>query len=409
MIKILYTTPEIMHPAAGGPYLRVENSIKALSKISELHIISRAPKSFMGGDEAEVFYKKIAKFFYYAPSLAKKSANKNLKYRIEKMFGLIKHSNLIDLDAKYIIDYAKKNKINIIWFGYGNISYDLMKKIKELKPSLKLICDTDSVWSRFLLRELPYVNDEGRKEAILKEGQNKEQEEADWVNFCDVTTAVSEVDAQYYRDLATEPHRIKLFSNVIDLDSYKIKLQPPENFKRLNIYIAGTFWKESPMEKATRWVIDDILPIVRKSVPNIHFYIIGRDSDMIMADIKDENISITGRLDSVLPYLFNAKVALVPLKFESGTRFKILEAAACNIPIVSTTLGAEGIPIENGKNILIADEAQEFADAIIKVIQNPVFAENMAEKLKKYIEENYSIQKHSKEAQEIIEYISKDL
>ncbi len=133
--------------------------------------------------------------------------------------------------------------------------------------------------------------------------------------------------------------------------------------------------------------------------------ILGRASDTTLADIKDDNITITGQLDSVLPYLFNANVALVPLKFESGTRFKILEAAACDIPIVSTILGAEGIPVADGENILIADEAQDFANAIIKVIENPVFAKKMANNLKLYIEQNYSIDKHAKEAEDIIRFV----
>lgn len=407
MEKILYTTPELMYPAAGGPYLRVQNSIKALNKISELHLISRATKEFMGGEVAENFYRGLCKEFSYSPSAIPKK--KDLKYRLRKIFLGKKATDPVNMDADFIIKYAKENNIKIIWFGYGNISYDLMKKIKETAPELKLICDTDSVWSRFVLRELPYVTDESRKEQILKEGKKKEQEEAEWVNFCDVTTGVSEFDAQYYQGLTKDKDKVKVFSNVIDLDTYKNKENPPEDFKKPNIYLAGTFWKEAPMEVAARWVINEILPIVRKEIPEIHFYIIGRDSDSILSDIKDENITITGRLDSVLPYLYNTNAALVPLKFESGTRFKILEAAACNIPIVSTTLGAEGIPIKNGENILIADEAQSFAEAIIKVVKEPEFAKNMADNLRNYVEENYSIAKHAKEAQEIIEYVLKKI
>lgn len=403
MTKILYTTPELMHPAAGGPYLRVENSIKALNKISELHIISRASKEFIGGNIAEDYYKNLSKSFSYTPSLAPKK--KDLKYRFRKIFFGKQSLDSTNIDAEYIVKYAKKNNIEIIWFGYGNISYDLMKKVKELAPNLKLICDTDSVWSRFVLRKLPFVKDETEKKQIKFEGEKKEQEEADWVNFCDVTTAVSEIDADYYKSIAKNTDKIKVFSNVIDLDTYKEKKVPPENFKTPNIYFAGYFGPDSPTDVAARWVIYDILPIVKRTIPNIHFYILGRASDTTLADIKDENITITGQLDSVLPYLCNADVSLVPLKFESGTRFKILEAAACNVPIVSTTLGAEGIPIKNGENILIADEAENFAEAIIKIIQNPTYAKDMANNLKKYVEENYSIEKHAKEAQEIIKYI----
>ena len=159
------------------------------------------------------------------------------------------------------------------------------------------------------------------------------------------------------------------------------------------------------MELAARWVISDVLPLVKVKIPHVHLYLIGNNSDNVLKDIKDENITITGRLESVLPYLCNASVSIVALKFESGTRFKILEAGACSVPIVSTTLGAEGIPVKNNENILIADDANDFADAIVKVLQNPIDAKSMAKNMKKYIEENYSIDKHMREAKEILNYL----
>jgi glycosyltransferase involved in cell wall biosynthesis len=172
------------------------------------------------------------------------------------------------------------------------------------------------------------------------------------------------------------------------------------------MYLAGTFWSKSPMEEAARWTIEEVLPIIKKTYPDIHFYIIGQGSDKILSDIKDENITVTGKLKSVLPYLCNSDVSLVPLMFESGTRFKILEAAACGIPIVSTVLGAEGINITNGQNILIADESQEFADAVLKILSDKAFAEELALNCKKFIQKNYSIEKLVNEAEEIIEYLT---
>ena len=121
-----------------------------------------------------------------------------------------------------------------------------------------------------------------------------------------------------------------------------------------------------------------------------------------MEDISKKNITVTGQLTSVLPYLRNANVALVPLKFESGTRFKILEAGACNIPIVSTTLGAEGIPVTNSENILIADEPEQFANAIIRLINDEKFSSKISNNCKNLIYESFSIQKNIKEAKEII-------
>jgi glycosyltransferase involved in cell wall biosynthesis len=271
---------------------------------------------------------------------------------------------------------------------------------------MKMICDTDSVWSRFILRELETLNDESRKNIIKENGRKKEIEEKEWSEFMDMTTAVSEVDAEYYKSIAKDSNRVKLFSNVLDLNEYLIKPKPPVNIKKPCMYLAGTFWRGSPMEQAARWVIHDVLPIIIKTIPGIHFYIVGIDSDKILADINDPNITVMGKLYSVLPYLCNADVSLVPLKYESGTRFKILEAGACGIPIVSTTLGAEGIPVTHGYDILIADEPEEFAESIVKIITDKQLSNKLSNNCKDLIQKNYSVNSLMDEANEIINYLT---
>ncbi|PKP62181.1 hypothetical protein CVT91_00245 [Candidatus Atribacteria bacterium HGW-Atribacteria-1] len=396
MNKVLFTTPILEHPAAGGPQLRIENSIKALSRIAELHIVSRKSIDLIGGAKAQKFYEKYCVKFLYAPTAIRFSINRYLR-KLQKIWR-----SLFNFDDKFIINYCEQNDIDIIWFGYGNISFDLIRKIKTKRPDIKVICDTDSVWSRFILRELPYEEDAHRRLKIEKDGKAKQKEELLSVNLCEVTTAVSEVDAQYYRSLSKDPERIKVFSNVIDIEEYHKKPPLPENLKRPAIYLAGTFWKKSPMEKGARWVIEKVLPIIKKSIPEIHFYIIGRNSDTVLTDINASNISITGKLDSVLPYLCNADVAIVPLKFESGTRFKILEAGACSIPVVSTTLGAEGIPVSHEKDILIADNPNSFATAIIKLIKDKEFALKLGKNLHELIANEFSVKSLENEAKNIL-------
>lgn len=243
-MKILFTTPEIKHPPVGGPYLRIENSIKALNQVSELHLVARASKESMGGDRAEKFYKRHCKRFSYSPSFVDED-KKSFFYKISAIFQG-KNTSEKKSESDFIIDYAKKNKIGIIWFGYGNISYELMKEIKAKAPELKLVCDTDSVWSRFVLRGLPYARSNEERSRIEADGVQKEKEEADWVKFCDVTTAVSEVDAEYYQSLTQEKDKIKLFSNVIDLANYQKKLPPTKQFQGTQYLFCRIFWTQQP-------------------------------------------------------------------------------------------------------------------------------------------------------------------
>ena len=429
LMKILFTTPVLEHPAVGGPALRITNSIKALNRISQLHIISRVSADALGGACAENYFKSICHRLIYTPSVDTgrtfffKLANfrirtKKLPFKVinlpfwsfNKIYNFavsFLNQRFMD-DVRFIKSYAVKNKINVIWFGYGNISFELMRDLKKALPETKMVCDTDSVWSRFVLRELELEQDPLQVKDITAKGHAKEAEEKSWVKFMDVTTAVSEVDAEYYRSIAPDSTTIKVFSNVIDLEMYKDPPPPPAGFKKPCMYLAGSFgYYHSPMDRAARWVFREIFPLIKKQIPQMHFYIVGKGSESLLKYINDASVTITGRLGTVLPYLCNADVALVPLKFESGTRFKILEAGACGTPIVSTTLGAEGIPVTHGNDILIADTPVEFANAIIKLVQKKSFALSLAQKCKKLVEAKYCVEHLAKEGREIVAYLQR--
>lgn len=407
--KILFATPILQHPPMGGPYLRIENSIKALSRISDLYLYYRGsiytPVSSIGMP----FYKEYCTDIYTAPFTNNKGYERFIKLATNRLGrGVIKR-NVFDeseRDFKHLLSIAETLKVDLIWLGYGNISYPLLKYIKE-NSDYKVVLDTDSVWSRFVLRGLPYADSDDARKRIEAEGRAKEEEELWGTQLADITTAVSEVDREYYQSLVKDKRdigKVMVFSNVIDLGEYK-KRPLNKEIKRPAVYLAGSFGKGSPMEEAARWVIEKVLPRAWSEYPDLHFYIIGRDSETVLSDITDPKVTILGTVQSVLPYLCNIDVALVPLKFESGTRFKIMEAAACGIPIVSTTLGAEGIPVMHEKDILIADSPEDFAAAIINILRNKKIALKLAGNCLKLIEKKYSVEAAAKEAEEILAYL----
>jgi len=148
--------------------------------------------------------------------------------------------------------------------------------------------------------------------------------------------------------------------------------------------------------------------LLHKKFTNLHFYIVGRNSRKEFGRYEGTHITVTGKLNSILPYLVHADVALVPLKFESGTRFKILEAGACNTPLVSTTLGAEGIPVVDGEHILIADDPQKFALAIEKIINNQDLKKKITTNCFNLVKNNYGINNLISEANKILKYLKND-
>lgn len=405
-MNVLFTTPFCLaYPAVGGPHLRMENSIKALFNVCDLHVVSRVPKYQMGGDAGENHFRKFCKNFCYSPSVSGLSGNRYFR-RLQRTISIFR-PNEIDVDAGFLLDYVDRNGIDVVWFGYGNVSYPLIKKVKQMRPGLKVVCDTDGVWSRLVLRELPFESDLNRQKDIEREGKEKEREEKEGVNIADITTTVSEIDADYYREAAVDPARVMIFSNGIDVTNYEKRPPPPHDFKRPSIIMAGSFYNSlSPMVRGAHWVLDEILPLIKKEIPDIHLYFVGRGSKENMASVQRADVTSTGTLPTVLPYLCNADVAIVPLKFESGTRFKILEAGAARVPIVSTTLGAEGLPIADGEGILLADDAHTFAAAIVKVIKDPEFAAKLTMNCFDFIDDNCSLKSLEREAVQVLKRLS---
>ena len=406
---VLYTTPVLQHPSLGGPTLRVENSIKALSQISDLYIYSRVPLDKMGGVDGLSFYQKYCQQFYFSPD-----TNKILRF-IERCINFVGKrmllhpifnigSGLARADFGHLLKIADSIQPDVIWLGYGNISYSLLNDIKN-RSNFKVVVDTDSVWSRYLIRRSLYARNGQERAKLNQMGEAKKEEERLGTPLADITTAVSEIDADYYRPLAKNPMQIMRFSNVIDFGNYQQAPAAPDNIKKPSIYLAGTFWRGSPMEDAARWVIRDIFPLIQQQIPGIHIFIAGQGSDIVLSDVKDPHITVLGKLPSVLPYLCHTNVALVPLRAESGTRFKILEAGACGIPVVSTVLGAEGIPVTHRKDILIANEPERFANAVIEFIENRGFASELAKNLKCLVQKQFSIPSLVYEGQLILDHI----
>lgn len=411
--KLLFATPVLHHPPIGGPTLRIENSIKALSRISDLYLYIRIGEKHIGGREATRFYKKISKGVIYSPHVKPNSPSQIFLKRLFNYISMkVLKRKIFDIyypggceDYEDILVFARKLKPDAIWLGYGNISYPLLNFLKE-NSNYPIILDTDSVWSRFVLRGLPFAKNESEIDKIRQEGKAKEIEEAWGTRLANITTAVSEIDAEYYRALATKPNQIMLFSNVIDLDSYK-NIPPKDNsISNPNIYLAGTFWPGSPMEEAARWVIEKILPTLLKSLESIQLNILGYGSDRVLKDIDHDNVNVLGKVDSVLPYLCHADIILVPLKFESGTRFKILEAGACSKAVVSTTLGAEGIPVVDGEHIMIADSPDDFSKAILQLLKDQKLRDQLGKNLNKLIGENYSLANLENEGKFILNSIA---
>jgi glycosyltransferase involved in cell wall biosynthesis len=126
-----------------------------------------------------------------------------------------------------------------------------------------------------------------------------------------------------------------------------------------------------PNEDAAIWFVSEIFPIVRAHVQDASIVLVGKASPRVEALNDVEGVEVVGEVPAMTPFLASADVMVAPLRVGGGTRIKILEAFASGIPVVSTSIGCEGLDVEAGVHLDIADDAQKFATSVIGLLQDP--------------------------------------
>jgi glycosyltransferase involved in cell wall biosynthesis len=120
-----------------------------------------------------------------------------------------------------------------------------------------------------------------------------------------------------------------------------------------------------PNVDAVLWFAAEVLPLLQARLPGVRLQVVGRNPHARLEPLRtNPAIEITGAVDAIRPWLWNAGLCVIPLRVGGGTRFKALEAMACALPVVSTPLGVEGLGVAQGRELLLAEGAQDFADAV---------------------------------------------
>lgn len=144
-------------------------------------------------------------------------------------------------------------------------------------------------------------------------------------------------------------------------------------------------------EDAILHFIDVILPRIRRDVPSVSFTVVGRNPSARLRGVADRaRVRVTGTVDDIRPYVAEAAVFVVPLRIGGGTRLKIFEALAMGKAVVSTTIGAEGLPLVPGEHFLSADDPAEFARAVVSLLQDPMRRSALGAAGRRLVEERYS-------------------
>ena len=191
-------------------------------------------------------------------------------------------------------------------------------------------------------------------------------------NVCarfDQVVAVSADDAEIMqREYGI--HAVADVPTGVDTDYFRPSGKEPPDANNL-VFTGSMDWL--PNEDAIRYFTEQIFPRVKQAVPAATLTVVGRNPYPSLVELseRDPSVTVTGRVDDVRPYMERAAAYVIPLRIGGGTRLKVYEAMAMEKPIVSTSVGAEGLPVQNGTELLFADTPEAFADAVVRVLKNP--------------------------------------
>jgi glycosyltransferase involved in cell wall biosynthesis len=187
--------------------------------------------------------------------------------------------------------------------------------------------------------------------------------------------AVSDVDRRALAELAGRPVPIRTAPISVDAASMTPRAGTPSTPALL--FLGGLHWP--PNAEALVFFVQDIWPLVRRARPDATLTVVGRaDRPVAERCRRAPGVTLTGWVEDIEPYVRRSRALVVPMRAGSGMRVKILEAMSRGVPVVSTSLGCEGIDVRSGEHLLVADDPERFADAVLQVMADDDLAASLA-------------------------------
>ncbi len=203
----------------------------------------------------------------------------------------------------------------------------------------------------------------------------------------DAVLAVSQEDKTALEEAAGQELDIHVIPIAIDTD--EVTVIERESAPLHILHIGTMYWP--PNIDGVLWFAHEVYPLIRQQRPDVCFDIVGAQPPQEIVALNGDRtgINVTGYVADPTPYLQRAALMVVPLRAGGGMRVKILNALAQGIPIVSTTLGCEGIEVVPGESILVADEPADFADAVLRLLDDAELAAELAADGRRLAEKKY--------------------
>jgi glycosyltransferase involved in cell wall biosynthesis len=193
--------------------------------------------------------------------------------------------------------------------------------------------------------------------------------EGDALARFDLVLAVSDADRKTFERLYPRSLNAPVHVVPTGVDTSFFSPDPGTHERAHMVFTGSMDWL--PNEDGMVYFCRDILPRIREAEPDASLSIIGRSPTPAVRRLADiHNVEVTGRVDDVRPHVARGSVYVVPLRIGGGTRLKIFEAMAMGKAVVSTTVGAEGLPVTPGRDVMVADDPERFAEAVVHLIRD---------------------------------------
>jgi sugar transferase (PEP-CTERM/EpsH1 system associated) len=327
-------------------------------------------------------------FFSYYDEGADPDYEKNLK---EQLPGAVcvntgrRQASRLARGMDYLLRLPQAAPYAVSRFGSGKVQQRLKRCLTEQRPDV-VVCDfldaavnfpeplaipavlfQHNVESEIWRRHATNGSGPARKLIYGLEFSKMLRYEQKMVQRFDHVIAVSEHDKKLMKAWV-DPARITVVPTGVDTGQFCPGPQP-EQEKPLVVFVGAMDWE--PNIDAAKYFCAEIWPLVLAKVPDAKFRIVGRNPDRRVQALAGNTVEVTGRVLSVVEHLRAAAVVVVPLRVGGGTRLKIYEAMAVGKAVVSTSVGAEGLDVHHGRDMILADSPVEFAESVITLLRDP--------------------------------------
>ncbi|MEN6521694.1 MAG: glycosyltransferase family 4 protein [Armatimonadota bacterium] len=382
MIDVLILVPKLPYPVMDGDSVRHYNLIKRLSNDCNISLICYCDEKYsdVGIAEMEKYCKNIR-----AIPHKKRSKLEWLKRFASSYIKGSPSTTAVHYspDMKHaVVSLLKEHKFDIVQIEHTFMS-EYIDDVKRFSSAHTILTvhnlEAINVRRKFKHQTWGHLKVRHMIDTAVYPGFEKRA-----INSFNACVTVSELNAELIRPIRKD---VIVVENGVDI---ALNSQLPVNPELCDLVFIGGMDYLPNIDGAT-FMVESILPLIRQKMMETKLYIVGRNPvPEVMALGASDGVEIHADVPDVKPWYEKAAITVVPLRSGGGTRLKILESMALGVPVVSTSIGCEGLDVTDKENILIADTPSEFAECVCRLLQNPELRTQLSQNARSLVEHRYS-------------------